>query len=443
MSNLQQICYNAAGIDLGSERFYIGLPDGSVRNFSTFTSEMRLGISLLKEHGVTTVAMESTGVYGVILHEMIEAEEIEVFLVNPAHVKHVPGRKTDVQDCQWLQQLHSYGLLPRSFIPPTLIKELRSYVRLREGFIAEQSSCIQRIQKALTLMNIRLHQVISQIHGVSGMKVIKAIMAGQRDSQKLLELCDLRIVKNKKEEVLASLEGHYKAEHLFALQKQVDCYEFYGKKIAQCDKKIDQQLMKMNSNKQKPKNLSKAKPIRHHKPAIKDYHEKMVMLMENKEITTLPAITDYNLMQIAAEVGTDLSAWPTEKQFTSWLGLSPGKHSSGKSNKKPKKKPNPRAGLIFREAAQALINSKNIALGHFARRLRARKGSYIAIKATARKLAELFYRAVTKGLEYVEKGIEKYELQIKQTQLKSLMNKARELNMVIIPAEIEHETCHW
>ena len=434
MSKLQQICHNAAGIDLGSERFYVGLPDGSVHNFSTFTSEMKAGILLLKEHKISTVAMESTGVYGVILHEMIETEGIEVFLVNPAHVKHVPGRKTDVQDCQWLQQLHSYGLLKNSFIPPTAIKELRSYVRLREGFIAEQSSCIHRIQKTLTLMNIRLHQVISQIHGVSGMKVIKAILAGQRDPQKLLELCDLRIIKNKKEDVLASLEGYYKTEHLFALQQQVDCYEFYSKKILQCDKEIDRQLMRMNSNKQKPKNLSKPKPIRHHKPAIKDYHEKMVMIMENKEITALPGITDYNLMQIVAEVGTDLSAWPTEKHFTSWMELSPGKHSSGKLNKKPKKKPSPKAGLIFREAAQALINSKTIALGHFARRLRARKGPYIAIKATARKLAELYYRAVTKGLEYVEKGVEKYEQQIKQTQIKSLIKKARELNMAIIPA---------
>lgn len=433
MSKLQQICQNAAGIDVGSERFFIGLPNGTVHNFSTFTSEMRLGISLLKDHGVKTVAMESTGVYGVILHEMIEAEAIEVYLVNPAHVKHVPGRKTDVQDCQWLQQLHSYGLLNRSFMPTTLVKELRSYVRLREGFIEEQSSCILRIQKALTLMNIRLHQVISQIHGVSGMKVIKAILAGQRDPQKLLELCDVRIIKNKKEDVLASLEGHYKDEHLFALQQQTECYEFYSKKIIECDKKIDDQLTKMNSNKEKPKNLSPAKPIRHHKPDIKDYHEKMVMVMNNKDLTTLPGITDYNLLQITAEVGVDLSAWPSEKQFTRWLGLSPGKHSSGKLSKKPKKNPNPRAGVIFRESAQGLINSKNIALGHFARKLRARKGSYIAIKATARKLAELFYRAVTKGLAYVEKGIEKYEQQIKQTQMRSLMKKAKDLNMAIIP----------
>lgn len=433
MTELKQINHHAAGIDVGSEKIFIALPDSSVHNFLTFTTDLSAAIQLLKQHGVVTVAMESTGVYGVVLYEMLEEAQLNVYLVNPSHVKHVPGRKTDVQDCQWLQQLHSYGLLNASFVPVASIKELRSYVRLREGYIEDQATCVLRMQKALILMNIRLHQVISQIQGTSGMKVLKAILQGERNAERLLMLCDARIVKNKKEDVLASLQGNYKPEHLFALEQSVNCYEFYQTKLRECDGKIEEQLIKLTLNKPIPSHINEPKPIRHHPPQIKEYHQKMVTLMNGNDVTSLPGITDYNLMQIVSEVGTDLTKWATEKHFTSWLGLAPGKHSSGKMVKRPKKKPAPRAGLIFREAAQSLLQSKTIALGHFARRLRAKKGAYIAIKATARKLAELFYRAMTKGLQYVERGIEHYQKHLDQLQLKSLIKKAAALKMSIVP----------
>ena len=377
--------------------------------------------------------MESTGVYGAVLFDMIEAAGLEVYLVNPAGVKHVPGRKTDVQDCQWIQQLHSYGLLRQSFIPSEGIRLLRCYVRLRETYIEDAATYVQRMQKALTLMNIRLHQVISQINGASGMRVIKAILNGQRNAYQLLSLCDERIIKNKADDVVASLQGNYKKEHLFALQQAVECYEFFNQKLLVCDKELNEHLEKMTYGKEEPVEIKKPKPIRHHKPSVKDLHVKMVKVMEGKDITGLPGITDYNLLQIVAETGIDLSNWPTEKHFTSWLKLAPGKHSSGKSSKKVKYKATPRAGQLFREAAQSLMQSKHIALGQFARRLRAKKGSYIAIKATARKLAEMFYRAITKGLKYIEEGIEQYEKKWQQQQLKLLMKKAKEFNFELLP----------
>jgi len=390
MKKLQQIRENAAGIDVGGQKIFIGLPDGSVSNYGTFTTELMSAVQFLRAHQITSVAIESTGVYGVVLYEMLETAGIEVYLVNPGHLKYVPGRKTDVQDCQWLQQLHSYGLLKKSFVPTADIKILRSYVRYRQTYVEECSKCINRMHKALTLMNIRLHQVISQIHGSSGMKVLKAILKGERDAEKLLALCHESIVQNKREAVLASLQGNYRQEHLFALQQGVDCYEFYQQKMVECDKKIDMQLKSINAGKKRPAKKTPQKEIRHNKPCIENYHEKMTMLMNNQDLTRLPGITDYNLLQILSEIGTDLSAWPTEKHFTSWFGLAPGKNTSGTLIKKAKKKAPPRAGLIFRQAAQTLLNSKDKALGHFARKLRARKGAYVAIKATARKLAVLF-----------------------------------------------------
>ncbi|MDP1726546.1 MAG: IS110 family transposase [Bacteroidota bacterium] len=439
MPKLDQINQNAAAFDVGSEKVFLAMPDSKVFSFLTFTPDLKRAVEFLIENEIPTVAMESTGVYGIVLYEMLVEAGIEVCLVNPSHVKMVPGRKTDVQDCQWLQQLHSYGLLRSSFIPDAAIKELRSYVRLRENHIEEQSSWIQRMQKALTMMNIRLHQVISQIHGVSGMKVVKAILKGERDAETLLQLCDQRIINHKREEVLKSLNGNYKEEHLFALQQAVEYYEFIQSKIVECDAKIGSQLFKLNNGKTTIANINPPKKIRHHKPEIENYHEKMVTLV-GKDITSLPGITDYNLLQVVSETGTDLTKWPNENHFTSWLGLSPGKNNSGKMTKKVKKKASPRAGLIFREAAQTLLQSKNITLGHFARRLRARKGPYIAIMATARKLAELFYRAMTKGLEYVEKGIEVYQKQLEMQQLKSLIKRAALLNMTIVPNNLQHET---
>ena len=433
MGKLEKINANAAGIDIGSEKIFIAIDGQEVRSFKTFTSTLQGAIAYLKEYEVRSVAMEATGVYWIVLYDMLEQAGFDVLLVNPMETKNVPGRKTDVQDCQWIQQLHSYGLLRRSFIPPDKIREMRLYVRLREDHIQMASAHVQHMQKALTMMNIRLHQVINQIQGASGLKIITAILAGERDAEKLALLCNKQILNKKKHDVIESLQGNYKQEHLFALRQALDAWNFYHSKIEECDKQLEVLLSDLTSSKSAVNGLSKAKAIRHHKPQVKNLHEKLSQLLEGKDPTVLPGLTDYSLMQIIAEVGTDLHQWPTEKHFTSWAGLAPGKNSSGKMTKRSKRKINTRIGKIFRIAAQSLIQSKHLALGAFARRLRSKKGPLIAIKATARKLASMFYNLMTKGIDYVEQGVKKYEEQYKTQMTHFLTKKAAELGFSLTP----------
>lgn len=257
---------NAAGIDIGSDKIFAAVKDEKkVAVFKTFTSGFVMAIKYFKEHNVTTVAMESTGVYWVILYEMLEEAGIEPYLVNPKETKQVPGRKSDIQDCQWIQELHSYGLLRKSYIPEQKIKVLRTYMRQRENLIENESRYINRMQKSLILMNIRLHNVISQIHGSSGIKIIKAILSGERDENKLTQLCHKNIINKKKAEVIESLKGTYKQEHIFTLQQAYDAYFFTKGQIEQCDGQIEKALDSIIENKTEPEDISKAKPIRHHK----------------------------------------------------------------------------------------------------------------------------------------------------------------------------------
>lgn len=429
---LSKLRENTAGIDIGSEHIFIGFADGSVRRFGTFTCDFHAAIELLKQRGVQNVAIESTGVYGVILHEMLQQAGLEVYLVNPAHVRSVPGKKTDVADCLWLQQLHSYGLLANSFMLPSSIKTLRSYLRLRERYIAESAKAVLHIQKALTMMNVRLHQVISQIHGASGMRVLRAIVDGQRDPHELVRLCHKRIQDNKYDQVVASLEGHYREEYVYELGDAIECYEFLQGKLQECDRQIDEQISWLADQQPVPAEYGKAKPIRHHRPAIDDLHQKMVRLMGGINANDLPGINDYSALRLVGEIGVDLSAFPTEKHFTSWLKLAPGKKQSGKFNKTYRYKSAPKASEIFKQAAQSLLESKTIALGAFGRRVRARRGPGVAVKAVARKLALLYYRSMTMGMEYVEKGVEAYEKQYQERQLHNLHKQARRLGYELV-----------
>lgn len=429
---LTQIRENTAGIDIGSEHIFIGLDDDSVHQFGTFTCEFRAAIELLKTHHVQNIAMESTGVYGVILHEMLQQAGFEVWLVNPAHIRYVPGRKTDVSDCQWLQQLHSYGLLANSFLPDPAIKALRAYLRLRERYISESAKAVLHMQKALTLMNIRLHQVLSQIHGASGMRVLKAILDGETDPYQLIELCDKRIQDNKYDQVIASLEGHYRPEYLYELSDAIACYEFYQQKLSECDRRIDGELTRLAEQQPVPGEYGKAKPIRHHKPAIDQLHQKVVRATAGVNVNELPGLTDYSALRLIGEIGVDLSPFPSEGHFTSWLKLAPGKKQSGKYIRKHKYKTAPRAAEIFKQAAQSLLESKNHALGAFGRRIRARRGPGIAIKAVARKLATLYYRAMTQGMAFVEQGVESYEKQYQERRLHNLHKQARRLGFTLV-----------
>jgi transposase len=429
---MKKIRENAAGIDIGSKTVYVGLENKPVVSYATFTEDFESMRDYLLENKVTTVAMEATGVYWVVLYEILEESGIDVWLVDGRQTKQVPGRKTDVKDCQWIQQLHSYGLLNRCFIANQEIKELRSYIRLREDHIRSASMHVNHMQKALTGMNIRLKEVISQIHGKSGLAIIEAILKGERNRDALVNLCHQSILKNKREQVQKALKGRYTNAGIFALQQAYDAYSFYQKQISQCDERIDEIINKMGQNGRGQKTNKTRKRIRHNTPDINELGPNMLNIFCGKDATQLSGITDYTWLQLLAETGRDLSKWPSEKHFTSWLGLAPGQNNSGKRNRNAKKQGQPIAGQIFKTIAQSLLTSKNIALGAYGRRLRARKGPGIAIKAMSRKLAEMYWRTMVKGIAYVEYGINAYETQLNKQKHNSIRKLARELNMKLV-----------
>lgn len=428
---MEKIRKNLAGIDIGAKKVFIAVEGQPVVSFFTFTEDFLALRDYLLKLKIESVAMEATGVYWVILYEILEEAGIDVWLVDGRQTKQVPGRKTDVKDCQWILELHSYGLLNRCLVVDTDIKELRSYLRLREDHIRSSSMHINHMQKALTQMNIRLKDVIDQIHGKSGMAIIEAILKGERNRDVLVGLCYTRILKNKRELVYKSLDGRYSEAGLFALEQSHSAYKFYLLKIHQCDERINEVVNRIGRSGEGQNIIEKRKPIRHHKPEVEKLDANLLNIFDNNDATLISGITDYTWLQLLSEVGRDLSKWPTEKHFTSWLGLSPGQNNSGKKTKNARKKGKPAAGQIFRTVSQSLLNSKNIALGAFGRRLRGRKGPGIAIKALARKLAVLYWRVMQKGLEYAEKGIKKYEEQLVLQKLKTVMKLANELNLQV------------
>lgn len=432
MSNLEKILPNSAGIDIGSEKVFVSVEKQPVRSFRTFTSSYHELADYLAANSITHVAMEATGVYWITLYDILEARGFDVTLVNPADSKNLPGRKTDVQDCQWIQQLFSYGLLRKSFVPEDMVRKLRVFTRMREDKLQMAASHVNHMQKALVQMNIRLPEVLSQTHGASGMAMIKAILDGERDPQKLLQLCTAKLISTKGKDILLALEGNYKEEYLFELQQAYKAYHFYLEQVRECDVQTEKIVAEYNEKAGKDYDDNHpVKRIRHNKPQIKDLH-KLLLGIHGANPTTLPGMTDYSFLRLTAELGNDLKIWPTENHFASWLGLAPGKNQSGKMNKRSKKKSTTRAGQIFKQMAQSLMQSKHPGLGAFCRRLKARRGPSIAIKATARKLALLYYRMMTEGMEFVEQGIKMYEEQLKQQQIKYITKKARELNLQLV-----------
>jgi transposase len=429
---MERIREKAAGLDIGARKVFVSVEGKEVKCFFTFTEDFEKLRDYLIENAIETVAMEATGVYWNILYEILEEAGLDVWLVDGSQTKQVPGRKTDVKDCQWIQQLHSYGLLNRCFVADSDIKELRSYQRLREDHIRSAAMHINHMQKALTEMNIRLAEVLNQIHGASGLAIIEAILKGERNKEKLLSLCNIRIIKNKKDEVLKSLNGRYTKSGLFALKQAFDSYYFYQSLIKQCDAMLGEVLKRISNGKSDQTISSDRKAIRHHKPEVDNLGTLMLKIFDGRDATALSGITDYTWMQLLSESGTDLSRWESEKHYTSWLGLAPGQNTSGKMKKNKRKSGRPKAGQIFRQIAQSLISSKHIALGAFGRRLRSRKGSPIAIKAVARKIATLYWRIMVKGMDFVEKGIQNYEAQLMAQKQRSLFRLAKELKMHIV-----------
>lgn len=431
-SKLRKVFPNSAGIDIGSEKIFIGIGDKDVKSFSTFTDSYLKAIEYLKENNITTVAMEATGVYWFSFYDLLEESGIDVFLVNGRDVKNVPGRKSDVADCQWLQQLHSFGLLRPCFIPDDITRQLRTYTRLRHDHLSMAAQHIQHMQKSLILMNIKLSNVISQINGKSGMRILKAIISGNHNPYKLVELCEYSILKKKKELVIASLKGNFRDEHIFSLKQAVDAYEFYQKQIHDCDLKIQELLETINRDKPALPSITKPKHVRHNEPQIDNLHEHLMKLTGGKDPAQITGLSDKALLELISETGLDLSRWKTEKHFTSWLCLCPTKHQSGKSNKKWKKRGNTKAGQIFRNAAYSITNSKYTALSAFHNRIKAKKGSLVAIKATARKLAVLYYRVMTKGILFVEQGLIAYQQKFKEQQIRRLQKQAKHLGLQLI-----------
>ena len=425
----------AAGIDIGAEKIFVSVDGKEVVSFDTFTSDYYKCVEYLQQKGIKHVAMEATGVYWMALYAMLESCDLKVCLVNPKETKQVKGRKTDVKDCQWIQKLFSAGILRRSFVPEQKYMEVRQLVRERMDIIEMSSVYVNKMQKCLELMNIKLKEVISQIHGVSGIKMIKAILSGNRDKDYLLSLCDKRIIKNKGESVLKALEGNYNNTYLFMLEQNMLMWEKHQKQVDLIDSRITQLLQQLCKDKQPIEINSKAKLIRHHAPKIEGLHQMLIGLY-GVNLSSISGINDYTLLRLLGETGIDMNRFPTVKNFVSWCGLSPKQHQSGKTSKRVKGTKCNQTGQIFKEIAQALINSKYIAIGSFIRKLRARKDSAIAIKAGGRKLAEAYYNALTKGTDYVEQGTRRYEEQIKQKEKQALYRLAKKHNLEVVEKQL-------
>jgi transposase len=429
--HLEHINAYAAGIDVGSRSHFVAVPVGvdeePVREFSTFTDDLERLTDWLISCGITTVAMESTGVYWIPVFEILESRGLEVKLVNARHVKNVPGRKTDVLDCQWLQQLHTYGLLRGAFRPAEQVCALRAYVRQRATLVRVSASHTQHMQKALTQMNLQLHNVVSDITGVTGMRIIKAILAGERSPKALAAFRDKRC-KNDEKTIARSLHGNYRPEHLFSLKQAVELYEFYLAKIADCDQQILEQLKRFDAT-GSDQNPPGGKPGGGLDAAL--------LRMSGVDLASIDGIDTTTALKIIAEIGIDMSRWKSDKHFASWLGLCPGaKISGGKVLSSATKRIANRAALAFRMAAFSLIRSRS-ALGGYIRRLKARLGAPKAITATAHKLARLVYSMLKNGTTYADLGQHYYEERYRSRLIQNMKRKAKQLGFDLVPAEAQ------
>jgi transposase len=436
---LEVVHPDAAGIDVGGSEHWVAVsPERDaepVRCFGCFTKDLREMASWLVEKGVRSVAMQSTGVYWMPVYEVLEQHGLEVFLVNARHTKNVPGRKSDVQECQWLLKLHSFGLLNNSFQPTDEIRIARTLWRQRGNLVADASSAIQRMQKALIEMNVQLSSVLSDISGASGMSIIGAILEGERDPWELAALAQPE-VKATAEEIADSLEGNWRRELLFVLRQEVELYRIYQNKLQECDLELREHLESFGSvvdlEAQPVGPRPKGKKGSKNAPAF-DLRTELYRItgIDWSQVNGIDVLT---AQTVIAECGADLRAFPSEKQYTSWLGLVPtNEQSGGKILKRRTRKVVNRAATAFRNAATTLLRSQSY-LGAQYRRLRTRLGAPKAITAMARKLACLFYKLIKHGQQYVDKGNEYYEAKYREQQIRSLTKRAQKLGLqVVIP----------
>jgi len=441
LESLSPVEPNAAGIDISHREHWCAVPsdrcDKPVRPFGTFTEDLEKMADWLQSCGIKTVAMEATGVYWIPAFQILERRGLAVRLVNARHVKNVSGRKSDVLDCQWIQRLHSYGLLNASFRPTDQMCVLRSYLRYRDELVGARSVQCQHLQKALQQMNVQLHQVLSDITGVSGWRIIEAILAGERDVRKLAGLAHVR-VRASQATIEKALRGDYRAEHLFVLQSAFDLYQAYERKIQLCDEQIIAQLAQLPARvdlQEKP--VPPPKPGR---PRLKDMVAGTDLRAElyrcaGVDLTAIEGVGVLTAQVVISEIGLDMTRWRSEKHFASWLGLCPGNRiSGGKVLSSHTRHVVNSAPDALRVAAVTLQNSKT-ALGGFYRRMRAKLGAASAITATAHKLARIIYRLLKHGELYIRQGLEDYEKKYRQRLLHNLEKTAATFGLQLTPAQ--------
>jgi transposase len=439
--SLEVVHPDAAGIDIGNESHYVAVPGArdrqSVRRFGCTTAELKAMADWLKQCKIQTIAMQSTGVYWVSVYDILEEAGFEVYLVNANETKNLPGRKSDVQESQWLMKLHTYGLLRNSFRPSQEIRTMRTYWRQRNDLVRAAGRHIQRMQKALTQMNIQLANVLSDVSGMTGQAIVNAILAGERDPYQLAALRNWR-VKASEEEIARSLEGNWQEEHLFVLQQEQDGYQFCLKQMAECDQRLQQYLRQQEDRSQGaslPEEKRKERLRKKKKGNTPQFDLRAELFrVTGTDLTQIDGIDVTTTMTILSEAGWDMSKWKTEHHFVSWLRLCPDNRiSGGKIIGKGRLPTNNRVTNALRMAASTLRLS-NTYLGAQFRRLRTKLGAPVAIKAMAAKLARLVYRMLRYGMAFIDRGAEFYESQHRNLQINYLKRKAATLGFQIIEA---------
>ncbi len=438
--SLEMVHPDAAGIDIGNESHYVAVPpsrDGqAVRRFGCTTVELKAMADWLKQCRIQTIAMQSTGVYWIAVYDILEAAGLEVYLVNARETKNLPGRKSDVQESQWLMKLHTYGLLRNSFRPSQEIRTMRTYWRQRHDLVQAAGAHIQRMQKVLTQMNIQLANVLSDVSGATGQAIIKAILAGEHDPHRLAELRDPR-VRASQEQIAQYLEGHWQEDLLFVLQQEQEGYEFCQKQMAECDRQLEQYLQHREDRSRGaslPEEMRKGRLQKRkgHKPSFDLRAE--LFRMTGTDLTQIDGIDVLTATTVLSEAGWDMSKWEDENHFVSWLRLCPENRVSGnRVIGKGRLPTNNRASIALRMAASTLRASQTY-LGAQFRRFRTKLGSPIAIKAMAAKLARLVYRMLRYGMKYLDQGAQFYDARHRKLQITQLKWKAAKLGFRVIEA---------
>jgi len=426
---------HAAGLDIGATHHVVAVATDRdpepVRTFCTFSGDLHLLAQWLQAVGITTVAMESTGVYWIPVFEILEAHGFEVVLVNARDVKQVPGRKTDVNDAQWLQQLHQYGLLRGSFRPREAVVQLRAYLRLRERLVEYAAAHIQHMQKALMQMNVQLHHAVTDITGVTGMRIIRAIVAGERSPDVLATHRDVRCAASEAT-LRSALTGHYRPEHVFALRQALELFDFHQVRIADCDVQIETTLEALAAARPEP---NTALPARRHARGRNepDFDVRATLhRLLGADLSQIHGLGPYSVLRLVAECGDDMTRWPTAKHFTSWLCLAPAnKISGGRMLSSATRRSSNRAAALLRIAA-VNVGRTQTALGAFYRRLASRIGKAQAVTATARKLAILFYKAQRFGMAYADPGVSAYEAKYRHRLVLHLQRRAKTLGFTLV-----------